>query len=131
MAMRRTSYRTGRYSWPRRSPSRKNTRQWSKDEISFMRKYYRSYETAWIARQLGRTVYSVRYKAVDLNIRKANPSVWKGNTGSSKSFDRTWSKPSHRSSSYRKNRPRRTTQSWKAKSGSWRRNTRGNTYQMY
>ena len=49
--------------------------------MSFMRKYYRKFETAWIARQLGRTVYSVRYKAVDMSISKANPSVWKHRLG--------------------------------------------------
>lgn len=81
MAMRRNSFR----STTRRGRSRgKNNRPWTGQEISFMRKYYRSYPTTWCARQLGRTVYSIRYKAVDLNIKKANPSVWKSNgTGTS------------------------------------------------
>ena len=52
---------------------------WTRQEISFMRKYYRKYPTAWIARQLGRTVYSVRYKASDLSIKKARPSIWREN----------------------------------------------------
>jgi hypothetical protein len=54
---------------------------WSKQEVAFMRKYYRNNETAWVARQLGRSVYSVRYKASDLNIKKAAPSIWRGNKG--------------------------------------------------
>ena len=87
MAMRRTSYRPRRTTWPRRSPSHRFARPWAREEIAFMRKFYRNYETAWIASQLGRTVYSVRYKAVDLHIRKASPSVWRGNTGSPKSFN--------------------------------------------
>jgi len=53
---------------------------WTRQEISFMRKHYRKYPTAWIARQLGRTVYSVRYKASDLSIKKARPSVWRENS---------------------------------------------------
>jgi len=59
-------------------------RPWSTQEISFMRKFYRVNETKWVARQLGRTVYSVRYKASSLSIKKANPSVWKGNKGTNR-----------------------------------------------
>lgn len=55
--------------------------QWSREEIAFMRKFYRVNETAWVARKLGRTVYSVRYKASDLSIKKSSPSIWRGNTG--------------------------------------------------
>ncbi len=55
---------------------------WTRQEITFMRKYYRKYPTAWIARQLGRTVYSVRYKASDLSIKKARPSIWRENSTS-------------------------------------------------
>ena len=69
-----------------RRPASRSTRRvanggnvWSRQEISFMRKHYRKYPTAWIARQLGRTVYSVRYKASDLSIKKARPSVWREN----------------------------------------------------
>jgi hypothetical protein len=51
-----------------------------------MRKFYRNYETTWVARQMGRTVYSVRYKAVDLSIKKSNPSVWRGNRGAANAF---------------------------------------------
>ncbi|UCD57554.1 MAG: hypothetical protein JSV16_00135, partial [Candidatus Hydrogenedentota bacterium] len=75
---------------------------------AFMRKYYRNYETAWIARQLGRSVYSVRYKAVDLHLKKANPSVWKGNTGSPQAFNRNWRKRSNFPRTPRRSRPRRT-----------------------
>lgn len=65
---------------------RKVNRQWSREEVAFMRKYYRKFETAWCARQMGRTVYSVRYKAVDLGLKKSNPSIWKGNKGSATAF---------------------------------------------
>ena len=73
MATRKT--RTSRPSARRatRRAAHKVNRQWTKQEISFMRKYYRKFETAWCARQLRRSVYSVRYKAVDLNLKKANP----------------------------------------------------------
>ena len=121
MAMRRTSYRTRRANWPRQSPSRRFARPWAREEITFMRKFYRNYETAWIARQLGRTVYSVRYKAVDLSIRKASPTVWKGNTGSPNAFHRPssgrWTSPSKSP----KTRSRRTPRSWKASTQSMRR----------
>ena len=82
MAMRKT--KTTRYS--RKRNNTKIARPWSRQEVAFMRKFYKKFETAWIARQLGRTVYSVRYKAVDLSIKKANPSVWKGNKGSASAF---------------------------------------------
>ena len=62
--------------------SKQGGRPWTREEIAFMRKYYRYNETSWVARQLGRTVYSVRYKASSLSIRKSNPSNWRGNTGS-------------------------------------------------
>ena len=60
----------------RRPQMNKVARVWTREEITFLRKYYRKHETSWCARQLGRTVYSVRYKASDLSIRKANPSMW-------------------------------------------------------
>ncbi|MCH9025461.1 MAG: hypothetical protein IH931_09025 [candidate division Zixibacteria bacterium] len=72
----------------RRPARRKATRPWSPSECAFMRKYYRNHETKWVARQMGRTVYSVRYKAVDLNIKKSKPSVWKGNKGPKTAFKR-------------------------------------------
>lgn len=86
MAMRRT--KPARRAVPRRRFATRNAKPWTKEEIAFMRKFYRTYETAWIARQLGRSVYSVRYKAVDLNIKKASPSVWRGNRGASNAFRR-------------------------------------------
>jgi len=80
-----------------------------------MRKYYKSYETSWIARQLGRTVYSVRYKAVDLSLKKASPSVWKGNRGSNNAFRPT----TRRASGMKTRRPsqrRRNQKAFKASS---------------
>ncbi len=124
MAMRRTSYRPRRATWPRRSPSHRFARPWAKEEIAFMRKFYRNYETAWIARQLGRTVYSVRYKAVDLHIRKASPSVWRGNTGSPKSFNRTWPKRPSFPRAPRKTSSRRTPRTWKMQNKTTRRTPR-------
>lgn len=72
----------------RRPARRKATRPWSRAECAFMRKYYRNHETKWVASQMRRTVYSVRYKAVDLNIKKSKPSVWKGNKGPKTAFKR-------------------------------------------
>ncbi|MFH1372371.1 MAG: hypothetical protein ABII79_01035 [bacterium] len=117
MAMRRTSNRTRRTNWPRRTPSRRFARPWVREEIAFMRKYYRNYETAWIARQLGRTVYSIRYKAVDLHIRKSSPSVWRGKKGSPTAFKFTPAKrwtPSRKTAKPRSSRTKRT---WKTRSG--------------
>ncbi|MCB2230055.1 hypothetical protein KQH82_05010 [bacterium] len=84
MATKRT--RTAKRSTSRKHYGRRGVAgtPWSKQEIAFIRKYYRNNETSWVARQLGRSVYSVRYKASDLNIKKANPSVWKGNSGVTK-----------------------------------------------
>lgn len=110
MATRKSRSRTRRAGWrptQRRSNPSRRTRSatnggnpWSRQEIAFMRKYYRNNETSWVARQLGRTVYSVRYKASDLSIRKSRPSVWKGQKGTTS------------------NMPRRSTsrKSWNAKS---------------
>jgi len=73
-----------RYNYTRRTRRSANGGNvWSREEIAFMRKYYRQYPTSWCARQLGRTVYSVRYKASDLSIKKARPSVWRANKGPS------------------------------------------------
>ena len=102
MAFRRS--RTTRRS-VRRTTRGRSTRPWTRGECAFMRKYYRNHETKWVARQMGRTVYAVRYKAVDLCITKAQPSVWKGNKGSKNAFRRfggsttpagRFSKPSRR-----------------------------------
>ena len=86
MAMFKTRRSVRRTSTPRRTAKRRVARPWTREEMMFMRKYYRNYETTWIARQLGRTVYAVRYKAVDLSIKKASPSVWRGNRGAANSF---------------------------------------------
>lgn len=73
-----TRRKTRKPRWNYRRPRMsKVARIWTRDEIAFLRKYYRNHDTSWCARQLGRTVYSVRYKASNLNIRKANPSMWK------------------------------------------------------
>lgn len=87
--MARRTYRSKARTYKRRTkPATRRAsnagRPWTREEIQFMRKYYRNNETAWVARQLGRTVYSVRYKASDLSIKKAAPSVWRGNTGVTK-----------------------------------------------
>lgn len=112
MAMRRTYRKTRRASSPRRKFARRAVRQWAREEIAFMRKYYRKFETTWIARQLGRTVYSVRYKAVDLNIKKANPSIWRGNKGAAHAFRpttrRTSRKPVSRKATTRRSTRTRT-----------------------
>jgi hypothetical protein len=72
-----------------------------------MRKYYRRFETSWIARQLGRSVYSVRYKASDLNLKKAAPSVWKDNRGAANAFRR----PMARKATTRRTKTRRPSRS--------------------
>ena len=122
MATRRTKSTrraAGRRTTTRRATTRRTTtrskvqRPWSREEMAFMRKFYRRYETSWIAKQLGRTVYSVRYKAVDMNLKKANPSVWRGNTGSANAFTKT---AKGRKPAARRTAKRRTTsaKSWKA-----------------
>jgi hypothetical protein len=91
-----------------------------------MRKFYRKFETAWVARQMGRSVYSVRYKAVDLGIKKASPSIWKGNRGSNNAFQ-GW-KPARKSNSRQNTTTRRNnrTRTWQANSRK-RTNRRSNT----
>ncbi len=121
MAYRKTSTRRStRKAAPRRTV-RKVARPWTREEMSFMRKYYRRYETAWCARQLGRTVYSVRYKAVDLSLKKASPSVWRGNKGPANAFKKGWGKATRPTT--RKAATRRTTRtkSWKASTTKTRR----------
>lgn len=108
MATRKTT-KTRRATTRTRRPARRNVRPWTREEIAFMRKYYRKYETAWIARQLGRSVYSVRYKAVDLSLKKAKPSVWRGNVGSKNAFRPTKSRTTTRRSTARKATTRRTS----------------------
>jgi len=112
MAMRKPRSPRRRATATRR-PVRKVSRQWTRQEMAFMRKFYRKFETAWVARQLGRTVYSVRYKAVDMQLRKANPSVWKGNKGSSNEFTKAYGKISRPA-------PRRATPKRNTKKRTWR-----------
>ena len=116
MAMRK-HFKTSRRTTYRRTMGRKIARQWSREEMAFMRKFYRNYETTWIARQLGRTVYSVRYKAVDLRLKKANPSIWRGTRGTAGAFRKPASR-SHWKPARRKVAKRRTTRtkSWRASS---------------
>ncbi|MFH1372886.1 MAG: hypothetical protein ABII79_03725 [bacterium] len=100
---------------PRRKFASRNVRPWNREEIAFMRKYYRKFETAWIARQLGRTVYSVRYKAVDLSIKKASPSIWRGNVGANNAFRPTKSRTVAQKTTRKATTTRTTrTRSWKA-----------------
>lgn len=84
MAIKKTRTSKRRAATRSTSRSRVAGTPWSKQELAFLRKYYRNNETSWVARQLGRSVYSVRYKASDLSIKKASPSVWKGNKGVTK-----------------------------------------------
>lgn len=96
----------------RRASNGGNT--WSREEVAFMRKYYRVNETAWVARKLGRTVYSVRYKASDLNIKKSRPSIWRGNTGmtkakATKKTRRPSTRKAYRAKSTRRTSTRRAT----------------------
>lgn len=93
-------------------------RPWSRTEIAFLRKNYRNNPTSWCARQLGRTAYAVRYKASDLSIKKANPSVWRASQKNTKTrswgfttkttWNRpSWRKPARRSTGRRTHRSRR------------------------
>lgn len=59
----------------------KAPREWTPWETRFLRKYYRNYETRWLARQLGRTVNAVQQKGRSLSLCKAHPTVWRGNRG--------------------------------------------------
>jgi hypothetical protein len=111
MATKRTKRRTSRKPVRRRAAGT----PWTREELAFLRKYYRNNETAWVARQLGRTVYSVRYKASDLCIKKANPSVWKGNKGVTKGRKAT-PRPTRRRKSVRRASPRRRWASPKRRS---------------
>ena len=116
MAMRK--FKTARRAVARRTV-RRVARPWTREEMAFMRKFYRRYETAWIARQLGRTVYSVRYKAVDLCIKKASPSIWKGNKGAANSFRK--SAPKRRTTVTRRAKTTRKTTTRKYKANTTRR----------
>jgi hypothetical protein len=128
------AYRKTKRSWrkptSRRTTIRRRSKSgspWSREEIAFLRKNYRYNETKWVARQLGRSVYSVRYKASDLSIRKANPSSWKGHTGNKKTSrpsSRWTRKPAQRRRTTSRTRwaktTRRTTRK-PAKRKNWRR----------
>lgn len=110
---RRSSYRRAnsrrRSTTPRPTTRRRASnggRPWSRTEIAFLRKNYRTQSTRWVARQLGRTAYSVRYKASDLSIKKANPSVWRAN-GSTTPTHRTGRPSRSRHASWTR-RPSRT-----------------------
>jgi len=108
----RTNFRRATSRRTFRRTTRKSAnggRTWTRTEIAFLRKNYRNNPTSWCARQLGRTAYAVRYKASDLSIKKANPSVWRASgkpTGkyysSKPSWNRpTWRKPTRRTTNRR------------------------------
>ena len=125
MAMRRTRTTTRRPATRRARTIRKVSRPWAKQEMAFMRKFYSKYETAWVARQLGRTVYSIRYKAVDLGIRKASPTVWRGHKGTSNAFKASCKGNWQRKTTSRWNKPaKRTTRSKTWRASTARRKTR-------
>jgi len=111
MAARKSRRRVTRVASRRSTPRRTRRAShggnvWSREEIAFLRKYYRQFPTSWVARQLGRTAYAVRYKASDLSIKKARPSVWRANTGSNQP---KWNRrPSWRHKTARPSWPRRT-----------------------
>jgi hypothetical protein len=128
MAYRRSRTTTRRTT--RRGGRRKSNSVWTRGECAFMRKYYRNHETKWVARQLGRSVYAVRYKAVDLNLKKASPSVWKGNKGPKTAFRRfggNTTPATRRSSGRRSTSRRRSTRSRSWRATSRRRTTRRST----
>ncbi|MFZ1684883.1 MAG: hypothetical protein WAU88_12255 [Candidatus Zixiibacteriota bacterium] len=85
-ATRRATTRTA----TKRTQHAKGGRPWSRQEIAFLRKNYRTNATKWVARQLGRTAYSVRYKASSLSIKKAKPSVWRANTRTNRPTQQRW-----------------------------------------
>jgi len=111
MASRKPKRRTAR-TWNRRPVTRRASNggnTWSREEIAFMRKYYKQYPTSWVARQLGRTAYAVRYKASDLSIKKARPSIWRANSGTNQP---KWTRrPAPRRHVARASWPRRTHRS--------------------
>ena len=94
---RRISRVASRRTTPRRVTRGNGGNVWNREEIAFLRKYYKQYPTSWVARQLGRTAYAVRYKASDLSIKKSRPSVWRANTGSNQPKT-NWRKKTARSS---------------------------------
>lgn len=122
MARKRTRTAKRRTTPTQKFTGRKNIsgNPWTRQEIAFMRKYYRNNDTVWVARQLGRSVYSVRYKASDLNIKKAAPSVYRGNKGATSARKATTRRTTARRTPKRRiaRTTRRTTR--KSRSRNWR-----------
>lgn len=54
---------------------------WAPIEVSFLRKFYRRYDTTWLAKQLKRTRYGVLHKAKRLGLTKVVGGSYKGNKG--------------------------------------------------
>jgi len=59
---------------------------WSKAEVGFLKKYYGSFDTRWISRELGRTVQSVRQKANRENMVKDYVGAGQGRYGATNAF---------------------------------------------
>lgn len=114
MAYRRSRTTTKRKV--RRGGRRKSNRVWTRGECAFLRKYYRNHETKWVARQMGRTVYAVRYKAVDLSLKKASPKVWRGNKGPKTAFSRFGGSTTRAGRSSKSRRRTTGGRSWRATS---------------
>lgn len=57
-------------------------RPWSREDVKFLRKYYKYNDTKWIMRQLNRTRYAVRNQAQWWGLHKAKfTRLYLGNQG--------------------------------------------------
>jgi FixJ family two-component response regulator len=71
---RRTSSTRKTRKWattPRRGMPTNRMKSWTPQEVSTLRKIYRTNPNAYIAKQLGRSEGSVQYKASSLGLRKS------------------------------------------------------------
>jgi hypothetical protein len=53
-----------------KAKSASTAKQWTKDEVKHLKKMYRNASTAYVAKELGRSVSSVKAKASSLNLTK-------------------------------------------------------------
>ncbi len=63
----------------KRNTFTRGQKAWTKREEAVLRKYYRHMPTKWLERKLKRTAYSIRWRASQLQIRKARPTIWRAN----------------------------------------------------
>ncbi len=68
--------------------ARRQTKRWTPQQDGFLRIFYRSYETPWVALILDRSCAQITARASKLRLKKGSRRLWKGRRGPHDAFPR-------------------------------------------